>query len=199
MATSFQVPSNDGSTAKRFTQLRAMHVMACIVIVIFGIQKGFLKNTIDWNSICMYVLPSLGILYISIFQASQLQIKTNNSLFRILESCLSFSAAMYFLQTHKIAITIFFMFLCVVLLMLYWYENYYFHKQYITITDTYIEIPSTFRLIKYTWAEIESTIIHTNVITLFLKNKEQKQVGIKIDSLLQQQMSYFCDTKCTLK
>jgi hypothetical protein len=175
----FRINLKDENAAKRISQQRAMHIMASLFLMIFGLQF-FLQSDIDWNAVLLYLMPAVGIFSISLFKKSMLLETNYNLLFRILETALLFSASMHYMQSNKVSISIVFGLIALMILCLFLFEHYYFSNQYVYINDKGVAVPHAFKRKNLEWKDIENVIIHTNTFTLEEKNDLLFQKGIEL-------------------
>ena len=168
---------------KYFVQMRAMHIMACIFLIVYGII--LLSDwSANWMEIVALVPTTLAVLYTIIFKGEMLKQVQINQVLRLFEIGFLGIAAVYFYnQQLWISMALFAAvgFSMLVLLLL---ENKIFSEQFIELNDQEILMPQLFYVRKIPWQNISNIVLRFHVLTLEMKDNSfvQQSVFHKYDA-----------------
>ena len=171
---SFRIRRDD--VEKRFKQSRAMHIMASLLIILFGLR--FIIQ-LDWTMLLGFTLPSLMVLVVSLFKSKQLRIIDYNRVFRILEiGFLSVAAERYFHEPN-LWMGFFFSFCAIIIALIFWMESRIFAGQFIDFYDSQVLVPGVLSDKKYAYSSIEQIIYRAPYLTLQFKNEDFRQIQVE--------------------
>jgi hypothetical protein len=154
---------------KRITQLHALHIMAGLLVLVYGL-RGF--SDLPKTSMQLYTgIPlAIAILGISIFKKNNLlQIETNR-LFRILEAAFVTMGALHFFKYHFTITGIGFAISAILLLFMLMIENQVLGGYQIAIADNGVTTNNGFRKKIIPWIEIQNVIAKDGILTVDMKN-----------------------------
>ena len=176
---------------KYFRQMKAMHIMACLFLLVYGILL-----LADWETNWMEVLAlaptTIAVLYFVLFKGKSLQQVQINQVLRLFELGFLGIAAHYFyskgMQLPMIVFAGAAMFILVLLVM----ENRIFSERFIELNDQHIIWPQLFHTRKIPWQNLDAIILKFHVLTFEMKDKSfvQQEVFHKYD---EQELALFDD------
>ncbi|MBP6624894.1 MAG: hypothetical protein KA198_06965 [Chitinophagaceae bacterium] len=179
---------------KRYSQSRAMHIMAGIILLVYGIPF-FWSN--DWTMILGFTLPALMVISVSLFKKKNLVVPQFNQVFRILEIGFLFIAAENYSNEHKPLIASFFTLAAIFLVFILWLEHRLFNPQYIVFEENEVIVPGSFKDKKYDYQDLAQIVLRTPFLTFQFKNQEFSQLKIhqSYDEFDIQRFEVFCQQK----
>ncbi len=159
-------------------QSRAMHIMACILLIIYAFpyMADFSEN---WMMLLGVSLPAITILAVTLFKKSLVRDINNNRVFRILEGGFLMMGSMHYLQADKYLPAIVFGMSALFILFLLWMEGRILQDQYIVFDQSQIEVELPLATRKYAWSEIQAVMIRNEFLTLSYKDSTIQQLKIQ--------------------
>jgi len=167
---------------KYFRQMRAMHIMACIFLLVYGILL-----LADWDSNWMEVLAlaptTLAVLYFVLFKGNSLKQVQINQVLRLFElGFLGIASHYFFSNGWQVPMVIFglaALFILVLLVM----ENRIFSDRFIELNNEYIVWPQLFHTRKLPWQNLDNIVLRFHVLTFEMKDRTfvQQDVFHKYD------------------
>lgn len=161
---------------KRFKQSRAMHIMASILIIFFGLRFIF---QLDWTMLLGFTLPSTMVLLVSLFKAKQLRIIEYNRVFRILEIGFLAVAAERYFHEPNLWMGLFFSCCAFIIALIFWMEARLFSGQFIDFHEVNILIPGSLSDKKFEYSTIENIIYRAPYLTIQFKNQDFRQIKVE--------------------
>lgn len=179
---------------KRYTQSRAMHIMAGIILLVYGIPFFWSG---DWTMILGYTLPALMVISVSLFKKKNLEVPQFNQVFRILEIGFLFIAAENYANEHHPLIASFFIVAAVFIVFILWLEHRLFNPQYIVFEEKEILVPGSFKDKKYEYQDLAQIVLREPFLTFQFKNQEFSQLKIhqSYNEFDIQRFEVFCQQK----
>ncbi len=176
---------------KYFRQMKAMHIMACIFLMIYGI---LLLNDWDknWMEVVALIPTTLAVLYVVLFKGDNLKQVQLNQVLRLFEVGFLGIAANYFFKAGQILPAILFGGVAFFVLLLLIMENRIFSDRFIELNDQEIIWPQLFHTRKIPWQNIEHIVLKFHVLTFDMKDKGfvQQDIFHKYD---EQELAQFDD------
>ncbi len=160
---------------KRFSQSRAMHIMAGIILLVYGIP--YLWSS-DWTMILGYTLPALMVISVSLFKKKNLEVPQFNQVFRVLEIGFLIIAAENYANEHHPIIASFFMLAAILIACIFWLEHRLFNPQYIVFEENEVVVPGSFKDKKYAYQDLAQIVIREPFLTFQFKNQTFSQLKI---------------------
>jgi hypothetical protein len=163
---------------KRITQLHALHIMAGLLVLVYGL-RGF--SDLPKTSMQLYTgIPlALAILFISIFKKNNLLRLDTNRIFRILEAAFVTMGALHFFKYHYTITGIGFIVSAILLLFMLMIENQVLGGYQIMVDENGVITNNGFRKKIITWLEIENVIAKDGILTIDMKNNYLMQSKFK--------------------
>lgn len=176
---------------KRCKQSRAMHIMASMLIIFFGLRFIF---QLDWTMLLGFTLPSTMVLVVSLFKAKQLRIVEYNRIFRILEIGFLAVAAERYFHEPNLGLGLFFSAGAFIIALIFWMESRLFSEQFIDFHEAHILIPGALSDKKYEYSTIENIIYRAPYLTLQFKNQDFRQLKVEpeFSSFDEDEFRQFC-------
>lgn len=171
---SFRILRDD--IEKRCKQSRAMHIMASMLIIFFGLRFIFQS---DWTMLLGFTLPAFMVLLVSLFKAKQLRIVEYNRVFRILEIGFLAVAAERYFHEPNLWMGLFFTCVAFIIALIFWLEARIFTAQFIDFHEVNIFIPGALSDKKYGYATIENIIYRAPYLTIQFKNQDFRQIKVE--------------------
>lgn len=163
---------------KYFHQGRAMHIMAGIFLICYGMPY-LINIQHEWMMPIAIILPALTILAISLFKYSLILDVNNNRVFRILEAGFLMMGSMHYLQSNQIFPAILFALVSIIMLFLLKLESRIFQNRFLYIMPKGIEIELPLHSKLISWNEIEKVLFVNEHITIHFVSQQQIQVKVK--------------------
>ena len=192
----FQLRRED--KAKKQLQSRSIHVMAAILMLVYGLQY-LLMPEISWLQILAVVPPSFLLILLVLFKRSIFSDINNNRIFRILEMGFLLMGSMHFLQKDQLAAALIYFFVCAFLFVVMWMENRIFQPQYIDFEEDQIRIELPLTTKRLSWREVQKVTMKNHYLTLHADENHYRQYKV-IDALTPQEweeFQLFCQEKIT--
>jgi len=162
--------------------MKAMHIMACIFLLIYGVLL-LADWDANWVELIGLVPTTLAVLYFVIFKGKMLKQVQVNQVLRLFEIGFLGIAANYFFNANQFLPMILFGVVGVFILILMLMENKIFSDRFIELNDKEIIWPQLFHVRKIPWQNIENVILKFHVLTFDMKDKGyvQQEVYHKYD------------------
>lgn len=183
----FQIVHED--LPKRRMQSRALHAMAALLILVYGIQY-LLKPQVDWWQLLAIIPPAFLLLWLIVFKRKMFDEPATNRIFRILEMGFLAMGSMHFMQKNVWIPAIFYLFFCVILILILKLESRIFSPQYLDFEDKRIVIDFPLKTSCITWDKLERITLKNHYLTFHLKNGKYREFRIK-DQFLPEERSTF--------
>ena len=178
MHKQFHIKLQHDTLPRYLTQSRAMHIMACILLIIYALP--YLADFSDnWMMLLGVSLPAITILAVTLFKKSLVRDINNNRVFRILEGGFLMMGSMHYLQADKYLPAIVFGMSALFILFLLWMEGRILQDQYIVFDQSQIEVELPLATRKYAWSEIQAVMIRNEFLTLSYKDSTIQQLKIQ--------------------
>ena len=162
---------------KYFTQLRAMHIMACILILVYTLFQ-FENWDANWMEIVSALPAVLAILVLAIFKTNFLKQVQVNQVLRIFEIGFLAMAASFFYEKQYWVAMILFGLVALFILMLLIIENKVFSERFIELNQNEITLPQMFFTKKISWDSIQNVVLRFHVLTLEMKDNTFVQQSV---------------------
>lgn len=176
---------------KYFRQMKAMHIMACIFLLIYA---ALLLTDWDKNSmeIIALVPTTLAVLYFVIFRGVNLKQSQINQVLRLFEIGFLGIAANYFFNSGQMLLMFLFGAVAVFILLLLLMENKIFSDRFIELNNKEITWPQIFNTRKIPWQNVKHIVLKFQVLTFELNDDSfiQQTVFHKYD---EQELELFQD------
>lgn len=146
-------------------QCRALHIMAGIMMFIYGLQ--FITDYAhSYMELFALMPPAIIIIFLGIFHKTIFTDIQSNRIFRILESGVLVMGGLHFFQRDLYFPAALYLFFAALLLYILFIEGRLFSPQYIDITQSGIKIslPTHTRL--FTWAAISNITVKDDWLTI---------------------------------
>jgi hypothetical protein len=165
---------------KRERQTAAMHAMAALFILIYGLQYITYYQT-DW----MYLVALLPLSFFTLFTAFFRKRKFTdvhfNRSFRILESGFILMGAFHFLQEKNYGGAILYIALTLLLLFLFYIEMRTLQPQYAIFHDSQLSIETPLRTLRIPYTQLKQIVLHHNYLTLVYTDERFGQYEVVKD------------------
>ncbi len=183
---------------KRMIQCRALHIMACIMMVIYSLQF-FNDISNNWIQLLTILPPALLVMSMAIFKRKLVTEVNNNRIFRILESGILLMACMGYLKADQFFPAFLFGLLALFLMYILFVENRLFTHQFIDITKAGVSIALPTHNRKTTWSQISNIVVKDAYFTLETAGGEiwQYPVYNSLTPEESEQFVVFCDRNKT--
>jgi hypothetical protein len=183
---------------RRYLQSRAMHVMAALFLLFYGMQYIIAVET-NWIQLLAILPPSILIIVLVIFKRSLFTDPNNNRIFRILEIGFLMMGCMHFLQKDHNLAALLYGFVASFILLIMWMENRIFHDQYIDFKEEKITIELPLYTKSISWDAVKQVMIKNHYLSVEYKDLSMSQYNI-IDSLtVEEKEAFFEFCKMKLK
>ena len=155
---------------KYFRQMRAMHIMACIFLIVYSILL-LTDWDANWMEIISLVPTTLAVLYFVIFKGQSLKQVQINQVLRLFEIGFLGIAANYFFKAGQLLPMVLFASVALFVLILLVMENKIFSDRFIELNDKEIIWPQLFNTRKIPWQNLKSVILKFHVLTFDMQDK----------------------------
>ena len=196
MHKQFHIKLQHDTLPRYLTQSRAMHIMACILLIIYALP--YLADFSDnWMMLLGISLPAITILAVTLFKSKLVRDINNNRVFRILEGGFLLMGSMHYLQADKVLPAIFFGMAALFILFLLWMEGRILQDQYIVFEDSHIEVELPLATRIYAWSELQSVMIRDEFLTLSYKDATIQQLKIQPEFIENEEgdFLFFCQDR----
>lgn len=154
---------------KYFVQMKALHIMACIFLLVYAIQL-LADWDANWMEIVAAVPAVLAVLGVVIFKGDLLKQVQVNQVLRLFEVGFMGIAAVYFYDKQLWLPMFLFGFVGVFLLLLMVVENKIFGERFIKLTDREIIYPQLFYTKKIPWQNLKNVVLRFHVLTFEMQD-----------------------------
>ncbi len=162
---------------KYFRQMKAMHIMACIFLLIYGVLL-----LADWDANWMELIgllpTTLAVLYFVLFKGKMLKEVQINQVLRLFEIGFLGIAANYFYSASQFLPMVLFGAVALFILVLLIMENKIFSDRFIELNDKEIIWPQLFTTRKIPWQNIENIVLKFHVLTFDMTDKGYQQQDV---------------------
>lgn len=173
---------------KREMQCAAMHAMAGIFLLIYGMQ--FITDIEhSWVYLVSLLPVSLFILFSAFFRRHFFLDLNFNRSFRILEAGFLFMGAMHFIQAKMMLGGILYLFMSAFLLFLLYVELRLFQGQYIILNEKEIVIETPVSNKRVKWAELTNMVIKHQYLTLSFSDGKFSQYEIALNDIYHEELA----------
>jgi len=196
MHKQFHIKLQHDTLPRYLTQSRAMHIMACILLIIYALP--YLADFSDnWMMLLGISLPAITILAVTLFKSKLVRDINNNRVFRILEGGFLLMGSMHYLQADKVLPAIVFGMAALFILFLLWMEGRILQDQYIVFEDSHIEVELPLATRTYTWSELQAVMIRDEFLTLSYKDATIQQLKIQPEFIENEEgdFLFFCQDR----
>ena len=179
MRKEFQFLVQDENRKRRyFTQCRAMHIMAALLLIVYTLPYiiDFKEN---WVYILAILIPSLLILFLSLFKKELITEVNNNRVFRVIEAGFLMMGCMHYLQTGQNIPALLFGLASLFMLFLLWMESRIFRDQYIIFNEDKVEVDLPIGRKRYDWGQLHAVMLQQDFITLSFKDNTIQQLNVR--------------------
>ncbi|MCF8292607.1 MAG: hypothetical protein K9I70_02245 [Chitinophagaceae bacterium] len=196
MHKQFHIKLQHDTLPRYLTQSRAMHIMACILLIIYALP--YLADFSDnWMMLLGISLPAITILAVTLFKSKLVRDINNNRVFRILEGGFLLMGSMHYLQADKVLPAIVFGMAALFILFLLWMEGRILQDQYIVFEDSHIEVELPLATRTYAWNELQAVMIRDEFLTLSYKDATIQQLKIQPEFIENEEgdFLFFCQDR----
>lgn len=196
MRDSFQLELKDPNEQKQSHQIRAMHMMSGLFILIYAAQ--YLRIApIQWLTVIGLLIPALAICLLPIFRPDYFKQAESNRIFRILETALLVLGGLHFLQKTQTIIACLFFGIAVLTLFLLWLENRLLTKRFVNLNAKGIQIDLPLKTIHLPYTQLINVVVNPNYLTLIESEHRIRQFPLQTESMEidWQELDAFLDTR----
>lgn len=165
---------------KRARQTAAMHAMAALFLLLYGLQYVATIQE-DWMYILALMPVSLYLLFISFFRKRYFADIHVNRSFRILEAGFILMGGLHFIQEKNMPGGILYLVMAVVVLFLFYIEMRTLQDQFAIFSEKEIVIETPLRNVHIPWTQLQNVVLNHNYLTLVYKNEQFGQYEIVQD------------------
>ncbi|MBL7766525.1 MAG: hypothetical protein JNJ58_10550 [Chitinophagaceae bacterium] len=163
---------------KRIRQCKAMHLMASLLLLIYGLQYLLLEE-LSWIYVLALIPPPLLIIFMTIFKKNFVADPANNRIFRILEAGFLLMGSMHFLQNNQVVPALLFGFASLLTAGLLWMESRIFGEQFIDFSEEGVSIQLALQDKKIPWSQIHNILIRNHYLSIVFSDGQAQQYLIR--------------------
>lgn len=174
------LPLINSSKEKRLRQSAAMHAMAALFILLYGLQ--YIRHIEeDWIYLVALLPFSLYTLFIAFFKRRFFSDIHFNRSFRILETGFIIMGGLHFLQEKNVFGGTLYLVFAALILILFYIEMRTLQAQFAIFQDSEIIVETPLRNIRVAYTDLKQVVLNNNYLTLVYKNDRFGQYEIVRD------------------
>lgn len=196
MSDTFQLALKDPNAKKQHHQIRAMHIMSGLFILIYAAQ--YLHNSpIQWLNVIGLFIPSLAVCLLPIFRPSYFRQPESNRIFRILETALLVLGGLHFLQKTQTIIALMFFTIAALTLFFLWLENRLLTARFATLDEKGIRLDLPLKTENIRYHQLINVVVNPNYLTLIESENRIRQFPLDTENphINWQNLDTFLDTR----
>ncbi len=158
-------------------QMRAMHIMAAILLLVYSIM---LIPDWDnkWPEIVGFAPAMLGIIIYVIWKKKEVEQFEINRILRIIEVGALTMASIHFYETNVLIAALIYAVVACIILILTYLEYRIFGEHFIKLTEEYAIVPMHITTKKIAWEDMSNMILKYDLLTIHYKDDRFLQLQV---------------------
>jgi uncharacterized membrane protein len=158
-------------------QMRAMHIMAAIMLLVYAVMLIPAWDTM-WPEIVGFVPAMIGIIIFVIWKKKEVEQFEINRILRIIEIGALIMASIYFYETNVLLASAIYAVVACIILVLVFIEFRIFGEHFIILTEELIIVPMLFTNKKIGWADVKKIVLKYDLLTFQFQDESFWQLTI---------------------